>query len=50
MGDSPLHRLADYGQSVWVDSLSRDMIHDGELARLIIPLLLNISHSILHGF
>ena len=35
MGDSPLHLLAGYGQSVWVDSLSRDMIHGGELARLI---------------
>jgi transaldolase len=35
MADSPLHRLAEQGQSVWVDSLSRDMIHGGELARLI---------------
>ena len=35
MGDSPLHLLAGFGQSVWVDSLSRDMIHGGELARLI---------------
>ena len=35
MGDSPLHRLAEHGQSVWVDSLSRDMIHGGGLARLI---------------
>ena len=35
MGDSPLHKLAAYGQSVWVDSLSRDLIHGGELARLI---------------
>ena len=35
MGDSPLHKLAAYGQSVWVDSLSRDMVRGGELARLI---------------
>ena len=35
MGDSPLHKLAGYGQSVWVDSLSRDMVRGGELARLI---------------
>lgn len=35
MGDSPLHRLAEQGQSVWVDSLSRELIHGGELARLI---------------
>jgi transaldolase len=35
MGSSPLNRLAEQGQSVWVDSLSRDMIHGGELARLI---------------
>ena len=35
MGDSPLHKLAAYGQSVWVDSLSREMVRGGELARLI---------------
>lgn len=35
MGDSPLHRLAAQGQSIWVDSLSRELIHGGELARLI---------------
>lgn len=35
MGDSPLHKLAGYGQSVWVDSLSRDMVRGGELERLI---------------
>lgn len=32
---SPLHRLSALGQSVWVDFLSRDSIHDGELQRLI---------------
>lgn len=35
MGDSTLHRLAALGQSVWVDNLSRDLVHDGELARMI---------------
>ena len=35
MADSPLHLLAGQGQSVWVDSLSRDMVLGGELARLV---------------
>jgi len=33
MGASRLHRLAEYGQSVWIDFLSRDMIRNGELER-----------------
>jgi len=33
MGASRLHRLADYGQSVWIDFLSRDMLRSGELER-----------------
>jgi transaldolase len=33
MGNSRLHRLADYGQSVWIDFLSRDMLRSGELER-----------------
>jgi transaldolase len=33
MGASRLHRLAEYGQSVWIDFLSRDMIASGELER-----------------
>jgi transaldolase len=33
MGTSRLHRLAEYGQSVWIDFLSRDMIRNGELER-----------------
>jgi transaldolase len=32
---SPLHRLADHGQSVWIDYLSRDLIRTGELERLM---------------
>ena len=33
MGASRLHRLAEYGQSVWIDFLSRDMLRSGELER-----------------
>jgi transaldolase len=33
MGDSRLHRLSEYGQSVWIDFLSRDMLRSGELER-----------------
>jgi transaldolase len=32
---SPLHRLSALGQSVWVDFLSRDLIHGGGLEGLI---------------
>lgn len=32
---SPLQRLSALGQSVWVDYLSRDLIHDGGLRELI---------------
>lgn len=32
---NPLQGLAACGQSVWLDSFSRKLIHDGELARLI---------------
>jgi transaldolase len=31
----PLQQLADAGQSVWIDYLSRDLVHSGELARLM---------------
>jgi transaldolase len=30
-----LHRLAEHGQSVWIDFLSRDLLRSGELARLL---------------
>jgi transaldolase len=30
-----LHRLADLGQSVWIDFLSRDLLRGGELARMM---------------
>jgi len=33
MGASRLHHLAEYGQSVWIDFLSRDLIRNGELER-----------------
>src|SRR5207302_5117751 len=35
MGASPLHRLSALGQSVWIDSLSRDWIRGGYLQSLI---------------
>ncbi len=33
MGESRLHQLADYGQSVWIDFLSRNLLRSGELER-----------------
>src|SRR3954449_7054748 len=35
MADSPLHQLSALGQSVWIDFLSRPLIHDGDLERLM---------------
>jgi transaldolase len=35
MSRKPLEELSDLGQSVWIDSLSREMIESGELERLI---------------
>jgi transaldolase len=35
MPDSRLHRLSALGQSVWIDFLSRDLLHSGELARMM---------------
>jgi transaldolase len=35
MSKSRLHELSEFGQSVWVDTLSREMIESGELKRLI---------------
>src|SRR5438067_1188275 len=32
---SNLHRLSELGQSVWIDYLSRDMLQEGELARMM---------------
>jgi transaldolase len=32
---SRLHRLAEHGQSVWIDYLSRDLLRSGALARMI---------------
>ena len=34
MGKSRLHQLSELGQSVWIDYLSRDLIHQGELERM----------------
>ena len=35
MPTSRLHQLSELGQSVWIDSLSREMLETGELERLI---------------
>jgi transaldolase len=35
MSKSPLHEVSELGQSVWIDSLSREMMDSGELERLI---------------
>ncbi|WP_346289218.1 transaldolase [Sphaerothrix gracilis] len=33
--DNPILHLKDYGQSVWMDNLSRDILQSGELEKLI---------------
>src|ERR1700758_1997397 len=35
MADSRLDELSERGQSVWIDYLSRDMLEEGELARMM---------------
>jgi transaldolase len=35
MAKSNLHQLSELGQSVWIDYLSRDLIHSGELRRMM---------------
>jgi transaldolase len=35
MSRSRLHQLSDLGQSVWIDSLSREWLRTGELARMM---------------
>jgi transaldolase len=35
MASNPLHQLHELGQSVWIDFLSRNFIHDGDLDDLI---------------
>src|SRR3954453_3592405 len=35
MADTPLQRLSEFGQSVWIDYLSRKLIHGGELRRMM---------------
>jgi transaldolase len=32
---TPLKQLAEHGQSVWIDYLSRKLVHDGDLAGLV---------------
>jgi len=35
MAKSHLHELAARGQSIWFDTLSRDLVHSGELKRMM---------------
>ncbi|MHB8644280.1 MAG: transaldolase [Thermomicrobiales bacterium] len=35
MATNPLTQIANFGQSVWYDNISRSLVHDGELQRLI---------------
>ncbi len=35
MAESRLHQVAARGQSVWIDLLSRELVHSGELRRMI---------------
>jgi transaldolase len=35
MAKTPLQELADHGQSVWIDYLSRRFVHDGDLQGLV---------------
>ncbi|MER3410910.1 MAG: transaldolase [Thermoleophilia bacterium] len=35
MLDTPLHRLSQLGQSVWIDFLSRELLETGKLARMM---------------
>src|SRR5438132_2302075 len=35
MAKSPLHELTEHGQSVWFDTLSRELIQSGDLARMM---------------
>jgi transaldolase len=35
MAESNLHKLSALGQSVWIDYLSRDLLHTGELKRML---------------
>src|SRR4051794_29118413 len=35
MADTPLHRLNALGQSVWLDSISREWLDDGTLERYV---------------
>src|SRR3954454_24171133 len=35
MAKSRLHEVTEHGQSVWFDTLSRDLVHSGELARMV---------------
>jgi transaldolase len=36
MAKTPLQRLVDEGQSVWLDYLSRDLVHSGKLEKMMV--------------
>ena len=38
MAKTPLQELADHGQSVWIDYLSRPFVQDGDLAACLVLL------------
>src|SRR5882762_9249364 len=35
MAKSRLHELTEHGQAVWFDTLSRDLVHSGELKKMM---------------
>ena len=35
MAKSRLHKLTEHGQAVWFDTLSRDLVHSGELKKMM---------------
>src|SRR4051795_4737977 len=35
MAKSRLHELTEHGQAVWFDTLSRDLVHTGELKKMM---------------
>ena len=47
---NPLQQLLEYGQSYWLDNLTRGMIHSGELARRVRELNMRLAeHSFLQA-
>ena len=40
---NPLRTLQEYGQSVWLDFVSRDLLKSGELGRLIAEVIQGVA-------